>query len=209
MTKGRSRGAKRDSGRRAPLAIGRSPGAFPDEARLRLIGRAPSPSLSWSVPDSAPAPVAIRRLAPTDLAAFRALMHVFGEVFDAHDEYATRQPDDAYLRALLSRETFFALVAEDGGEVVGGLAAYVFDKFEQARREVYLYDLGVVATHRRRGIASALIADARAVAAALGAYVVIVQADTEAEDAPAIALYSRYATPATVMTFDLPVPPDP
>ena len=75
------------------------------------------------------------------------------------------QPDDAYLARLLGSETFIALAAVVDGAVVGGIAAYVLDKFEQARREVYLYDLAVAEAHRRRGIATALIAELRRVAA--------------------------------------------
>ena len=37
----------------------------------------------------------------------------------------------------------------NGNEAVGGLAAYELDKFEQDRREIYIYDLAVVESHRR------------------------------------------------------------
>jgi aminoglycoside 3-N-acetyltransferase I len=38
-----------------------------------------------------------------------------------------------------------ALVALSNGEVVGGLVAYELDELEQARREIYIYDLVVAA----------------------------------------------------------------
>ena len=73
--------------------------------------------------------------------------------------------------------------------MVGGIAAYELQKFEQERSEIYLYDLAVAAAHRRRGIATALILELKRIAAARGAYVVFVQADPA--DAPVIALYAK------------------
>jgi aminoglycoside 3-N-acetyltransferase I len=45
-------------------------------------------------------------------------------------------------------------VALQDGEVVGGIAAYELIKFEQERSEIYIYDLAVAATHRRKGFRS-------------------------------------------------------
>ena len=70
-----------------------------------------------------------------------------------------------------------ALVALVGQEVVGGLVAYELDKFERARRELYIYDLAVAEAHRRRGIATALIQRLREIAVERRAYVIYVQAD--------------------------------
>jgi aminoglycoside 3-N-acetyltransferase I len=71
-----------------------------------------------------------------------------------------------------------ALVAIEGEAVVGGLVAYELDKLEQARREVYIYDLAVLESRRRRGVATGLIERLRAIAAERGAWVVYVQATT-------------------------------
>ncbi len=87
--------------------------------------------------------------------------------------------------------------------MVGGLATYVLDKFEQARSEVYIYDLAVAAARRPRGIATALIRRTQAMAAELGAWVVFVQADRS--DDAAIALYSGLGQREDVLHFDLPV----
>ncbi len=87
---------------------------------------------------------------------------------------------------------------------MGGLAAYVLDKFEQQRREIYIYDLAVVKDRRRRGIATGLIEALRGIAAELGAYVIFVQADLT--DAPAIALYESLGTKETVHHFDIDAP---
>ncbi len=90
-------------------------------------------------------------------------------------------------------------------QVVGGLVAYELDKFERARREVYIYDLAVAEEHRRQGVATALIEHLRAIAAARGAWVIYVQADHG--DDPAIALYEKLGVREDVLHFDIPVLP--
>jgi aminoglycoside 3-N-acetyltransferase I len=147
------------------------------------------------------APCDIRVLGVNDVARMRAMSAMFGRVFAEPDTYTARAPDDAYLQRLLARDTFIAVAALAGDEVVGGLAAYVLPKFEQARSEVYLYDLAVDEHHRRRGVASALIARLQRVAAERGAWVVFVQADHG--DEPAIALYSKLGVREDVLHFDL------
>lgn len=134
-----------------------------------------------------------------------ALLHTFGEVFGDPDTYTGRYPGDDYLTDLLASDYFVALVAMQGDEVVGGLAAYELKKFEQARSEFYIYDLAVAATHRRRGIATALIERLQQIAAGRGAYVIFVQADTGPEDAAAIALYDKLGRRESVLHFDIPV----
>jgi aminoglycoside 3-N-acetyltransferase I len=148
---------------------------------------------------------AFRRLGIDDLAPMDALLSTFGEAFEDAETYGARRPRPEYLRSLLGSDTFFALVALDGEVVVGGLAAYELRKFEQERSEVYIYDLAVAAGHRRRGIATGLIAELGRIAAARGAWVMFVQADLQ--DAPAIALYTRLGTREDVLHFDIPVPP--
>jgi aminoglycoside 3-N-acetyltransferase I len=79
--------------------------------------------------------------------------------------------------------------------------AYELDKLEQARREVYIYDLAVSSTHRRTGVATALIQHLRRIAAERGAWVVYVQADHG--DDPAIALYTKLGSREDVLHFDI------
>lgn len=143
----------------------------------------------------------IQRLGAADLSRMRTLLRVFGDAFDDVATYHDAQPSDAYLASLLAKEHFIAVAALAGDEVVGGLAAYVLDKFEQERREIYIYDLAVVAAHRRRHLATRLIEALRAIAAEIGAYVIFVQADLT--DAPAIALYASVGTIETAHHFDI------
>ncbi|BBB07695.1 AAC(3)-I family aminoglycoside N-acetyltransferase [Sphingopyxis sp. EG6] len=144
----------------------------------------------------------IRRLGPADVAAMRALNAVYAAAFDDPVTYRIDQPDDAWLARQLGRDSLILLVAELDGQIVGGLTAYDLPKLEAARSEIYLYDLAVDAAHRRRGIATALIAELQHIAADIGAWAVFVQADYG--DDPAVALYTRLGAREDVMHFGLP-----
>jgi aminoglycoside 3-N-acetyltransferase I len=144
-----------------------------------------------------------QQLTGADGALLKDLLRVFGEAFGEVDTYQHSVPSDEYLTRLLSKEHFIAMVAMQGREVVGGLAAYELDKFEQDRREIYIYDLAVLEGHRRMGIATAMIGALKKIAAERNAYVIFVQADLE--DGPAIALYEALGTKETVHHFDIEV----
>lgn len=146
----------------------------------------------------------IVQISARDLPRMRALLAMFGTAFDDPDAYGAAPPTDAYLERLLGRDHFIALAAIVDGAVVGGLAAYVLDKFEQARSEIYIYDLAVAEPCRRRGIATALIERLRRIGAERGAHVIFVQADRG--DDPAIALYTKLGLREDVLHFDIPVP---
>lgn len=145
----------------------------------------------------------VRRLGPGDLSLFREMNRVFGEGFEDPDAYGAAPPSDDYVRSLLARDGFVALVALDGDTPVGALAGYELPKYEQARSEFYIYDLAVLETHRRQGVATALIDAFREIAAERGGWVVFVQADHG--DEPAIALYTKLGVREDVMHFDIPV----
>lgn len=148
-------------------------------------------------------PFEIHRLTLAGLPHLRALNALFGEAFDDPDSYGSAPPDDGWLEDLLGKDHVVALVTLSGKAVVGGLVAYELDKFEQARREIYIYDLAVAEAHRRRGIATALIERLREIATERGAWVVYVQADHG--DDPAIALYDKLGVREDVLHFDIPV----
>lgn len=148
----------------------------------------------------------VQQLTRDDLPLFKKLMQVFGEAFDDLQTYTGKPPGLEYQQRLLDNEAFIALAAVDEEEtVMGGLAAYELPKFEQARSEIYLYDLAVLAEYRRQGVATSLINTLRSIAAERGAYVVFVQADTGIEDEAAIALYSKLGQREEVLHFDIPV----
>ena len=145
----------------------------------------------------------VRELTHDDTDLLRELLAVMGQAFNDVDTYTSGQPSTAYLRKLLGGDYFIALVALEEGAVIGGLTAYELPKFEQARSEIYIYDLAVAADHRRKGVATALINQLRAIGGARGAYVLFVQADRG--DEPAIALYSKLGTREDVLHFDIEV----
>jgi len=126
---------------------------------------------------------------------------LFSAAFEDPGSYESAPPSDDYVRTRLADPLFVALVAIEAEEVVGALAAYELRKFEQARSELYIYDLAVAETHRRQGIATALIGWLQRHAAAVGAWTVYVQADPP--DAPAVALYDKLGTREEVFHFDI------
>lgn len=145
----------------------------------------------------------IHRITPAEVGLMEALLTTFGEVFGEPETYGANRPGVDYLERLLGSDDFIALAALKDGEVVGGLAAYELRKFEQARSEIYIYDLAVSAAHRREGIATALIRALQGIARARGAYVIFVQADTG--DQPAIELYTKLGVREEVLHFDIAV----
>ena len=145
----------------------------------------------------------VRRLTADDVDVMRALLLTFGQAFNEVDTYCSNQPNAAYLERLLDGDSFIAVAAMEGDAVIGGIAAYELRKFEQQRSEIYIYDLAVAETHRRQGIATALVNELKKIAAARGAYVMFVQADVD--DAPAIALYTKLGIREDVLHFDITV----
>jgi aminoglycoside 3-N-acetyltransferase I len=143
----------------------------------------------------------IQVLGAEDVAHMESMLSLFGRAFGDPDSYDKARPGAAYLAGLLGSPGFVAVAAIRDGAVVGGLAAYVLPKFEQARSEIYIYDLAVDEPFRRQGIATGLILMLRAVAVARGASVIFVQADPG--DAPAVALYSKLGKREDVLHFDI------
>jgi aminoglycoside 3-N-acetyltransferase I len=154
-----------------------------------------------------PIPFVLRRLTPADVGLVRKLNVLFGEAFTDPETYGAEPPTDAYLMGLLGKEHVVILAALTGEEVIGGLVAYELDKFERARRELYIYDLAVSVEHRRQGVATALIDHLREIAARRGVWVIYVQADYE--DDPAIALYEKLGMREEVLHFDIRVETEP
>ncbi|PSH63685.1 MULTISPECIES: AAC(3)-I family aminoglycoside N-acetyltransferase [Phyllobacterium] len=143
----------------------------------------------------------LKRLTPDDISLLRQLNALFGNAFSDPGAYGSEPPTDVYLRGILAKDHIVALVALAGEGLAGGLVAYELDKFEQARREFYIYDLAVDENYRRQGIATSLIHRLRDIARHRGAWVVYVQADHG--DDPAIALYEKLGVREDVLHFDI------
>jgi aminoglycoside 3-N-acetyltransferase I len=146
-------------------------------------------------------PLSIRLLGPADVPVMHQMLRMFGEAFGDLDTYTSKRPSDGYLSRLLAAEDFIALAAVKGDEVVGGLVAYELHKFEQERSEIYIYDLAVSESHRREGIATALILILEKIAKSRGVYVIFVQADLG--DDAAIGLYTKLGAREDVLHFDI------
>ena len=96
---------------------------------------------------------AAHHLGVDDVPLMDAMRAMFGAAFEDEATYLGKPPSADEARAWLAREGVIALAAVEDGAVIGGLVAYVLPKFEQARSEIYLYDLAVDAAHRQRGAA--------------------------------------------------------
>jgi aminoglycoside 3-N-acetyltransferase I len=143
----------------------------------------------------------IKRLHQNDFVIMRQVNALFAQSFDAVDDYRADTPDDATLAERVAEPNIIALTALKNGYVIGGLTAYILPKLEQARSEVYIYDLAVSETYRRQGVATALIDDVRRIGRNTGAWMLFVQADYG--DDPAIALYTKLGAREDVMHFDI------
>lgn len=144
------------------------------------------------------------QLSPDDVSVMSSVLDLFATEFDDPHSYSANRPSREYLETLLARDSFIVLAALVDERAVGALAAYVLDKFEQQRSEVYIYDLAVSESWRRKGIATGLIEALQEIARRRGAYVIFVQADYG--DEPAIALYTKLGIREDVMHFDIAVP---
>ncbi|MEM8839198.1 MAG: AAC(3)-I family aminoglycoside N-acetyltransferase [Pseudomonadota bacterium] len=145
--------------------------------------------------------IEIRRLAEGDVPTFRKLNRLFADCFEDHETYVNNAPPDTHLAGLLEKETIIPIVALTDDKVVGGLVAYELEKFEQERREFYIYDLAVDERFRRQGIATGMIEEIQAIARERQAWIVYVQADYV--DEPAVALYTKLGRREDVLHFDI------
>ncbi|HSO46814.1 MAG TPA: AAC(3)-I family aminoglycoside N-acetyltransferase [Rhizobiaceae bacterium] len=147
----------------------------------------------------------IQRLGPGDEERLRELNALFAKAFEDPASYSSAPPGREHLQRILALDHMIVLVASIGGAIAGGLVAYELEKFEQERREIYIYDLAVDEAHRRKGIATALIEELKAIAAGRAVWVIYVQADLD--DPPAIALYEKLGVREDVLHFDIAVDP--
>lgn len=143
----------------------------------------------------------IKKLDPIDVAHMRDLMSVFADAFEDEDNYLSNPPPTDYLESILKNQSFVALVACDGTKIVGGLTAYELVKYEQCRKEFYIYDIAVSPPYQRKGVATALIRTLQSIAIARSIDTIFVQ--TDREDAHAIAFYQTIATQTDVVHFTM------
>jgi Acetyltransferases len=109
-----------------------------------------------------------------DLETLNQLISVFEEVFEMKN---FKRPSTGHLMKLLRKETFFAVVAKVGNQVVGGLTVYILDQYYSERPLAYIYDLAVLTACQRKGIGRSLIEFTTAYGKQRGFEEVFVQAD--------------------------------
>ena len=135
------------------------------------------------------------RLTPAHVAQAQALFRVMAKVFEEPREELT----DDYVAGLLRRADFWAIAAIEGNVVVGGATAHTLPMTRFQGSELFLYDIAVLADHRRRGIGRRLVQHLRDAAAAEGIGVVFVPAENE--DDHAIDFYRALGGSASEVTF--------
>ena len=88
----------------------------------------------------------VRRLGPSDAEALLASRFLFDHDLSAE---ATR--------AYVADDRNVVLLAFDGSAPVGFLRGTTLAQLRSTRSQMFLYEIGVVATHRRRGVGKALV----------------------------------------------------
>jgi aminoglycoside 3-N-acetyltransferase I len=148
-----------------------------------------------------PRAVIVRRLGPTDAAIAQQMFAMMEAVFD--ERPSTGEPlDERYVQTLLESRQFWAVVAIDGADIVGGMTAHALPMTRDQSTELFIYDLAVRGDRQRRGIGRALVSELCALAAAVGIKVSFVAADDE--DGHALEFYRALGgdgAPVTMFTF--------
>ena len=123
----------------------------------------------------------VRRLGPEDAALAAVALRLVKE--SAPDVAEDR------LRGFLEKPENVLIVAEEDGGPAGFLVAYALDRVDRDRQMVCLYEIGVLAEKRRRGLAAAMIDALLAGCRAQGVMKTWVITDRANE--PAMRLYAR------------------
>ena len=140
-----------------------------------------------------------RRLKPGDtelaISAFAMMVSVFEE---------TGAPlSGSYVERLLTRNDFWAFVALDGTDIVGGLTAHALPMTRAERSEMFIYDVAVRPDYQRQGVGRRLVAAVRDAARDRGIDDVFVAADED--DAHALDFYrSLGGSPSMSAIFTFP-----
>ena len=137
----------------------------------------------------------ISRLTSGDEARAHELFALMASVFEADAAVAS----DDYVRRLLARDDFWAVVALDADEVIGGITAYVLPMTRAQANELFIYDVAVRVDKQRMGVGRALMDELLTLAAASGIQVSFVAAENE--DAHAVEFYRAVGGAESAVTF--------
>lgn len=152
----------------------------------------------WGIYDCKVTNLWTKRLVRGELAAARDTFAMMAAVFAEGAEPLT----DDYLVCLLERDSFWAIAAFVGDDVVGGITAHTLPMTRSPSSELFIYDLAVREEHQRQGIGSRLLAELLEAASEAGISEVFVPADNE--DKQALAFYHAQGvarSPVTIFDF--------
>lgn len=109
---------------------------------------------------------------------------------------------DDYLVRLLNRDSFWAIAAFAGDQIVGGITAHTLPMTRSPSSEVLIYDLAVRQEHKKQGVGGTLIPELREAAAAADLGDVFVPVNNE--DTYSLDFYRAQGgepSPVTILTF--------
>lgn len=78
--------------------------------------------------------------------------------------FKARTVTTAEIQSFLASPTHYVLVVDDAEVPVGFLLAYRLERIDRPSAKMFIYEVDVAATHRRRGIGSSMIAMIRELA---------------------------------------------
>lgn len=136
-----------------------------------------------------------RRLMDGDRELARSLFALMAEVFAE----PSAPLSDSYLDRLLRTDTFWALAAFVGAEIVGGITAHALPLTRTEGSELFIYDLAVRADWQRYGVGRSLVTALREQAALAGIQTVFVPADND--DLHALNFYRALGGEPAAVTF--------
>ena len=137
--------------------------------------------------------LSVRTLAPGDRSAWQSLWDGYNAFYGRHGGTALPEEitDMTWSRFFDGYEPMYALVAEQGGELVGLAHFLLHRSTTQIKPNCYLQDVFTTERARGKGVARALIEEVYARATALGAGRVYWQ--THETNATAMFLYDKIA----------------
>lgn len=98
--------------------------------------------------------IIIKRLAADDLNEFMQMLRLFEEAFEMKD---FQMPGENHLKKLLRSKNFIVFIALHENVVSGGLTAHILPSYYSESSEVYIYDLAVKTSFRRKAIGKKLL----------------------------------------------------
>jgi aminoglycoside 3-N-acetyltransferase I len=96
----------------------------------------------------------LKRLGENDLLIFQKLIQLFQKIFEPKNPII---PSESYLKTLLQKSGFVALVILHEDQIVGGLTAYELPMYYGEYSELYLYDIAVASEFQRKGLGKELL----------------------------------------------------